>query len=298
MINRMPNQTMIDYKTRHESVLRNLIDDAIIPAPLIKDAITYALFPGGKRLRPLLVYLCGELLQVPLTTLDIIAAAIEIIHGYSLIHDDLPAMDNDDYRRGLPTCHRAFDEASAILAGDGMQALAIELLLDHLPRSISLPKTILITQELLRACGPSGMVSGQSLDLSLLQDSAITEDDLQTIHQLKTGQLILACFNMVIAAADSRPEETTALRQFASHLGLLFQMQDDYLDRYGQSNILGKGRCSDLANQKQTFASLYEQPVLAELIHQHITKAHHQLDLFGERGQALDTLLQGLRDRL
>ena len=117
-----------DYLARHEEKLRGFVSISKIPATLIQDAMLYALFPGGKRLRPLLIYACGELLNLPIDCLDIMAAAVEMIHAYSLIHDDLPAMDNDDLRRGRPTCHRAFDEATAILVGDGLQALAVEIL--------------------------------------------------------------------------------------------------------------------------------------------------------------------------
>ena len=161
----MPEQSTANYKERHERVLHDLIEQADIPAERIREAMIYTLFPGGKRMRPMLVYLCGELLEIDLKTLDIIAAAIELIHCYSLVHDDLPAMDDDDTRRNKPSCHRAFDEATAILVGDGMQALAIDILLQYLPQSLPAAQIIAITHELIKACGPSGMVSGQSLIL-------------------------------------------------------------------------------------------------------------------------------------
>ena len=145
----MPNTT---YILRHEQCLRDLLTTTPIPAPAIRDAMLYALFPGGKRVRPLLVYLSGELLGVPLATLDVIAVAIELIHAYSLVHDDLPAMDDDDMRRGKPSCHRAFDEATAILVGDGLQALAIDLLLKQLPQTLPLPNVLDVTHELVKAC--------------------------------------------------------------------------------------------------------------------------------------------------
>ena len=252
----MNDQTMEHYVSRHEAVLRQLVDLANIPAQRIKDAMLYSLFPGGKRLRPVLVYLCGELIDVPLETLDIIAAAIELMHCYSLIHDDLPAMDNDDFRRGKPSCHRAFDEATAILVGDGMQAFAVDILLTQLSELLPPTQIIGLTHELTKACGISGMVSGQSLDLSELARHDIDEQQLRHIHLLKTGQLITACINMVLIAANPTLAATAALRDFAQHLGLVFQMQDDYLDRFGQPDSLGKGRASDSENQKTTFATI------------------------------------------
>lgn len=292
------NPSLTEYKARHEHVLHTVLSHTVIPAPLIREAMHYSLFPGGKRLRPLLIYACGELFDIPLVSLDILAAAIEMVHVYSLIHDDLPAMDNDDLRRGRPTCHRAFNEATAILVGDGLQALAVDILLQQLPAHLSPAQVITITQTLIQACGPSGMVSGQSLDLSLLQQLEVDETHLQTIHQLKTGQLIQACINMTLAACTPEPSDATALRQFAHHLGLLFQMQDDYLDCYGQFDVLGKGRSSDLANQKQTFASLYKADVLAELITQHIHTARSSLNRFAERGQRLHDVLDMVHKRI
>ena len=223
----MSNNMISHFITRHQQDLFDLINTAEIPATRIKDAIRYSLFPGGKRLRPLLVYFCGELLQLNQHTLDIIAAAIELTHCYSLIHDDLPAMDNDDLRRGMPSCHRAFDEATAILAGDAMQILAIDVLLSHLPTSLNTTQIIAVTQELVKASGAAGMVSGQSLDLSELAKHEITELQLQNIHLLKTGKLIAACINMVIAAKHPSSSAAEGLRQFAYHLGRVFQVQAD-----------------------------------------------------------------------
>src|SRR5262249_48398568 len=154
-----------------------------------------------------------------------------------------------DIRRGKPSCHKAFDEATAILVGDGMQASAIDILLSHLPNYLTPSQVIAITRELVNASGPAGMVSGQSLDLSELCKPTINESQLRTIHSLKTGKLILACFNMVLAAAFNPSASTVnALRSYASHLGLVFQMQDDYLDYYAKNDVLGKGRASDAAN--------------------------------------------------
>lgn len=290
----MPNTT---YILRHEQCLRDLLKTTSIPAPAIREAMLYALFPGGKRVRPLLVYLSGELLGVPLATLDVIAVAIELIHAYSLVHDDLPAMDNDDMRRGKPSCHRAFDEATAILVGDGLQALAIDLLLSQLPQTLPLPSVLDVTHELVKACGPAGMVSGQSLDLSELARPDITEAMLAEVHDLKTGRLMLACMNMTLAAAEPRAEVAHALRQFATHLGLAFQMQDDYLDSYDTHDSLGKGRASDQANHKTTFATYYTEEALRKAIQTHFQKTEQALSIFSERATPLNNLLHDLLER-
>lgn len=283
------------YRQRHEDTLKTLIDSTTIPAARIKQAMQYTLFSGGKRLRPLLIYLCGRITNAPLESMDIMAAAIELIHCYSLIHDDLPAMDNDDFRRGKPSCHRAFDEATAILVGDGMQAFAIELLLTHLPQRLTMTQVVHVTQALVRACGPSGMVSGQSLDLTELSNPDINRQTLETIHTLKTGQLMKACIDMSVHAGTPSVLQTQALYAFSHFFGLVFQMQDDYLDRYDTS--LGKGRHSDVANQKQTFASLYDQQSLHDLILLQFEQAHQALNPLGEAANALHELLNTLQCR-
>lgn len=293
----MNNKTIENYISRHEMVLHDLFDSIEIPAPRIKDAMIYSLFPGGKRIRPILVYLCGELIGVNIEVLDVIAAALELTHCYSLVHDDLPAMDNDDMRRGKPSCHRAFDEATAILVGDGMQGLAIEILLNHLPPLLSPAKVVNITRELVHAAGVVGMVSGQSLDLSELANQEISEQQLREIHMLKTGQLMAASINMVLAAGDPLPSTITALDDFAKHLGLVFQMQDDYLDRYSESYLPGKGRASDTVNQKTTFASLYDKDELFALITQHFQLAEHALNPFEKDANHLRYLIQNLQYR-
>ncbi|MBN9226097.1 MULTISPECIES: polyprenyl synthetase family protein [Legionella] len=287
-----------NYIKRHEEFLSELINESSVPATTIRSAINYSLFPGGKRIRPILVYLTGSLLNLDLKVLDVIAAAIELTHCYSLIHDDLPAMDNDDFRRGKASCHKAFDEATAILVGDGMQALAIEVLLTNLSPLLQAKQVIAITLELVKASGISGMVSGQSLDLSELAKSSTNEEQLREIHYLKTGRLILACVEMVLNAHPSVPEAyQVALRTYASHLGIVFQMQDDYLDRYAPTEVLGKGRSSDLANQKTTFAALYSQHKLEEEIRNHYQIALDALKLFDQKASALIELTKKLQER-
>jgi farnesyl diphosphate synthase len=269
-----------------------------IKASRIREAIEYALFPGGKRLRPMLVYLCGEITLVAPDALDAIAAAIELTHCYSLIHDDLPAMDNDDFRRGKPSLHRKFDEATAILVGDGMQALAIDILLEYLPRSLDPINVIQVTQELVKASGPAGMVSGQSLDLTELANPNITMRELNKIHVLKTGKLISACIQMVLYANTPSIDTSTALTEFAQHLGLFYQMQDDYLDQYADVSFLGKGRSSDAANKKTTFATLFTKEQLQHSIHEQFLLAEAALYPLGTLAHALIAFLHSLHQRM
>lgn len=294
----MNNEKLAHYIARNETTLATLLQATPIPAPRIKEAIHYALFPGGKRLRPILVYLCGELVKTNPKALDIIAAAIELTHCYSLVHDDLPAMDNDDFRRGKYSCHRAFDEATAILVGDGMQALAIDILLGQLPQYLPLSQVLAVTHELIRASGPSGMVSGQSLDLSELSLGNVTEEQLKTIHSLKTGKLILACINTVLfSSEETHPSTTESLQTYAMHLGIAFQMQDDYLDKYAAEALLGKGRASDTANQKQTFANLYSQTELYQLLISQFDRAKKALMAIPSNGTDLLSFTDFLKNR-
>lgn len=290
---------MIDiYLQRHENYLEQLIKKSTTPAPIINSALDYVLFPGGKRIRPILVYLAGHVLAVDPKVLDVIAAAIELTHCYSLIHDDLPAMDNDDFRRGKPSCHKQYDEATAILVGDGMQALAIEVLLTGLSPLIPAAQVIKTTKELVHASGINGMVSGQSLDLSELNKADLNEQELQAIHELKTGKLISACFAMVLASqTEVEPQQAKALNNYAKHIGLVFQIQDDYLDCYAPKNHLGKNRASDLANQKTTFASLFTKEQLEEKINFHYELALEFLQTFSDKAQPLIELTAQLHQR-
>lgn len=283
------------YLARHEGFLHQLIANSDIPAEQLRQAITYTVFPGGKRLRPLLVYLLGELIQVPLDCLDAIAAAVELTHCYSLVHDDLPAMDNDDWRRGKLSCHKAFDEATAILVGDALQALAIEVLLTRL--TIPAEQIINVTTALIHASAAAGMISGQYLDLNELSTANMNEERLSFIHTLKTGRLFQSCATMVLAAGSPVDAAAAqAINDYTQHLGLVFQMQDDYLDTYAKHSH-GKGRASDLANQKTTYVSLFSQQHLQALIKQHYQLAITALDYFGKKAASLQALTEQLQKR-
>ncbi len=293
----MNNSTINNYLERHEAFLRDLIQKIDIPAHTLKEALSYCMFSGGKRLRPLLVYLSGEIAGAKIECLDYIAAAIELAHCYSLVQDDLPAMDNDDYRRGQLTCHRAYNEATAILVGDGMHSLATEILLTHLPQFLPERKVIQITQELLRASGFSGMVSGQSLDLSELCKNNVTKNQLLSIHGLKTGALFLACIKMALISGTQCDIKSSVLCQFSTCIGIVFQMQDDFHDRYSTSDISGKNRASDEANDKTTFASLLDKQELLDLINQYYQDIYLALEQLGEEAQTLTELTRFLHQR-
>lgn len=191
----------------------------------LHQAMRYVVCQGGKRIRPLLVYATGIALDAPLEDLDRAAAAIELIHAYSLIHDDLPAMDNDDFRRGQPTCHKAFDEATAILAGDALQSQAFLILSNG-----NNARQLQMIQCLAFASGSQGMAGGQSLDLSALNQK-LSLSEIEAIHRLKTGALIMASVQLgAYCSTHQDPELFAQLNTFASHLGLAYQVQDDLFD--------------------------------------------------------------------
>lgn len=222
----------------------------------LKEAMNYALLNGGKRMRPFLVYATGELLGVPETDLDAPAQAIECIHSYSLVHDDLPAMDDDELRRGKPTCHIAFDEATAILAGDALQTMAFDILAQSTLSSGAEYKHIELVKILAQASGYSGMCGGQAMDLSAT-GKQITQSELQLLHSKKTGALIKASVDMACCLAENLPlEHREALSIFALRIGLAFQVQDDILDVIGDSDTLGKPQGSDMELQKSTYPAL------------------------------------------
>ena len=220
------------------------------------EAMAYAVMNGGKRIRPLLVYASCEAFGGQLAQADGAACAIELIHAYSLIHDDLPAMDDDDLRRGQPTTHIAFDEATAILAGDALQAMAFEVLADRgrnpHPTGIQLSMICALAQ----AAGAKGMVGGQMLDLAA-EHQALDLTALEQMHRLKTGALIQAAVTLGSLASGHRTQhKVKALNRYAQCIGLAFQVQDDILDVAGDTATLGKRQGADIAHHKQTYPAL------------------------------------------
>lgn len=236
--------------------LENKLAQLSINDNKLHQAMGYGLLIGGKRIRPYLVYITGQALNINLDDLDGIAGALECIHAYSLLHDDLPAMDDDDLRRGKPTCHKAFDEATAILAGDSLQTLAFDILANHNFSDAIKPKQIKLIQQLVAAAGYQGMCGGQALDLAAT-DKAITLQQLETLHSLKTGALLEASVLMVAECSQTiTTEEKQALQEYAQLVGLAYQVQDDIIDITSTQEELGKPSGSDLASNKSTYPAL------------------------------------------
>ena len=256
-----------------------------VPAPRLDAAMRHALLVGGKRLRPLLVYLAGRALGASDEALDPAAAAVELIHAYSLVHDDLPAMDNDDLRRGQPTVHRAFDEAMAILAGDALQTLAFEVLAtsEH-------PRLPTLIQTLATAAGRDGMVGGQVLDLDAVGGHPDV-DALAIMHAHKTGALMRAAVRLgAVTAVVAEDPRVTALDRYAEALGLAFQVHDDILDVTGDTQTLGKASGADAAREKPTYPALLGLEGARRKAAELVDEALSALAPLGEAGTSLAEL--------
>ena len=241
------------WQLHFESIIDQYLPRANVNPHTLHQAMRYSALAGGKRFRPVLVYASGKALGLKIDLLDPLACAIELIHTYSLIHDDLPAMDDDDLRRGQPTCHRAFDEASAILAGDALQALAFEILASTAPAQAE--TNLRLIKELARACGSAGMAGGQALDLGAVGNS-ISLPELETMHRLKTGALIQLAVTAPCLMADANADTISSLSDFGACIGLAFQVHDDILDVIGDSTLTGKSTQADTALNKPTFPSI------------------------------------------
>lgn len=243
------------YTTRVAARLDAVLPPATQKPERLHEAMRYAVFNGGKRVRPLLVYATGECLGVDPQLLDTPAAAIELIHAFSLVHDDLPSMDDDDLRRGMPTLHRQYDEATAILAADALQPLAFAVIadLDAAPAAVRVRMLSLLAD----ACGSIGMTGGQSIDLRA-EGSRLSVDELEHMYALKTGALIRASVLSASLLADHLDEAgRECLDVFASNIGIAFQIRDDLLDVEGSTDVIGKPAGSDVLMNKATWPSLF-----------------------------------------
>jgi len=242
------------YRRRVDAKLADVLhgDDAI-PERLL-EAMRYSVLGGGKRVRPLLVYASGGVSSVGEDELDAIAAAVELIHAYSLVHDDLPAMDDDDLRRGRPTTHKQFDEATAILVGDALQALAFEVLATDRHLAKHPQAQVKISAWLARAAGPAGMVGGQALDMAA-EGQRLDERALERVHRGKTGALIRASIMMPSELGALDAAQRSSLDTFARDIGLVFQIRDDLLEVEQDTATLGKNAGSDAGNDKSTYPS-------------------------------------------
>ena len=270
-------QSVQQYKIRINQYLEHEISRLAINDPALKEAMSHALLLGGKRIRPFLIYSVAALNHTKLEHVDPIAAAIECIHTYSLIHDDLPAMDDDALRRGEPTVHILFNEATAILAGDALQSLAFELM--SRPHSHwSAEQQLQCVQNLAKASGYHGMCGGQAMDLAATNNE-VSLETLMQIHHFKTGALIQSAVEMACIINNFKPEETEALQVFAKNIGLAFQIQDDILDVTGLTQELGKPAGSDQSANKSTYPKLIGVQKAKEISNQLIREAISSLEL-------------------
>ncbi len=283
-------QRLAEYQTRIERVLDECL---ALPDPgtlRLREAMRYSVLGGGKRLRPVLVYLTGESLGAPLEQLDAPAAAVELIHVYSLVHDDLPAMDNDDLRRGRPTCHRAFDEATAILVGDALQAHAFAVLASDSMGELKPAVRLAMLRTLARATGTGGMAGGQAVDLAAVGQT-LSVEAVENMHRRKTGALIQGSVLLgAMAAGTAEGPELHALDHFGAQIGLAFQIQDDILDVEGDAALLGKATGADAAHSKPTYPSTVGLPSARERARQLRDEAVAALAPLAERGALLSEL--------
>lgn len=243
------------WQSRFENVLPTYLPESSQTPPLLLQAMRYSAMAGGKRIRPLFVYASGRALDLNEDQLDGIAVAIELIHTYSLIHDDLPSMDDDDLRRGQASCHRKFDEATAILAGDALQALSFEILAADPALSLEPKQQLAIILGLARACGANGMAGGQVLDLGSL-GREISQTELERIHAFKTGALIQISTVAPALLAKATADQISAMSRFGQLTGLAFQVYDDLLDVTGSSELTGKPSQADAARSKPAFPAI------------------------------------------
>ncbi|MED3571698.1 farnesyl diphosphate synthase [Cytobacillus praedii] len=295
----MSQETFLAFASKHkqllEKELRDRVNQLIAPS-VIKESMLYSLEAGGKRIRPLLLFATlsafGENTRKGLQT----AAAIEMIHTYSLIHDDLPSMDNDDLRRGKPTNHKVFGDAFAILAGDALLTYSFQLLAETPDNFADASTKLALIKELSKASGAEGMVGGQVADISG-EEKDLSLSDLEYIHIHKTGKLLECSVVSGAILAGATEEQIKILAKFAYHLGLAFQIRDDILDLEGIEEKIGKRVGSDEINHKVTYPSLLTLEGAKEALHQHIELAKQQLKATGLNVELLEAITNLIETR-
>jgi farnesyl diphosphate synthase len=261
----------------------------------LHEAMRYAVLNGGKRVRPLLIYASGECLKVDDARLDAPAVAIELIHAFSLAHDDLPSMDDDDLRRGMPTLHRQYDEATAILAADALQPLAFTVLASA--DALSDSEIVRVVSIIGDACGSLGMTGGQSIDLAS-EGHAISESELRRMHTMKTGALIRASVMSVASLVDGLVEaKSTALLDFSESIGLAFQIRDDILDVEGRTEVIGKKAGADVKKSKATWPALFGLDESRQRCASLLDKGLSSLEMFGRSADSLRALARYIVER-
>jgi len=290
-------QYLSEKRALVERALHTYLPSQSTSPPPLHGSMHYSVFAGGKRLRPILVLMAAELCGKSPEDVLFAAAALEMIHTYSLIHDDLPAMDNDDLRRGHPTSHKKYGEAMAILTGDALLTHAFQVMADPRHCKVCSPVAILrATYHLGVAAGSTGMIGGQVLDIDAEQHR-ISSEELHTIHALKTGKLLAVALKIGAMLSEASDKVIDALTVYGEQIGLAFQIVDDILDLEGNEAELGKSVLSDVANQKSTYPSLHglaeSKAMAADLIKQ----AQSSLDMFGEQAQYLRQLADFILSR-
>ena len=282
-------------RVRIEAALEKALADQPQPtSSQLTEAMRYSTLNGGKRLRALLVYATGEAFGVELDDLDAAACAVEMIHAYSLVHDDMPIMDDDDLRRGKPTCHKAYDDATALLVGDSLQTLAFEMLTAN---NLVATQQIQMVKTLAQASGVYGMAGGQAIDLESV-GKKVNLTHLQTMHELKTGALIRASVALGALACDSITDEQLArLDSYAHSIGLAFQVQDDVLDVTADTATLGKPQGADIALNKPTYPALMGLQQAQQKAYDLIELAHQQLQSFEQDTTVLAKLADFVIER-
>jgi geranylgeranyl diphosphate synthase, type II len=293
--------TLQAYLTEKNKLVEDCLDrwlpgEDSIPAQL-HQAMRYSLFAGGKRIRPVLTIAAAEAVDGDINKVLPAAAALELIHTYSLIHDDLPAMDDDDYRRGRLSNHKVFGEATAILAGDALLTFAFELLVrESLIAGVEAEKINFALLELASAAGTFGMIGGQAMDLSA-EGQKVNLNGLETIHKCKTGALLRAAVRIGAGVSGANQAQLQGLTSYAESLGLAFQIKDDILDIEGESQKLGKQAGSDLLKDKSTYPSLLGLQEAKRLLSQQIDNSLQGTDIFDEKGKILREIALFVRDR-
>lgn len=258
-----------------------------IPALELKTAMEYTLSNGGKHIRPLLIYATGAIFDAPWENRDIPAASVELIHTYSLIHDDLPCMDNADLRRGKPTCHKVYSEGMAVLTGDALHTLAMQIIASH-PAPLKAERRLQMMRVLSHACGPYGMAAGQALDITLMNEENISTPLLEEIYRLKTGALFSACIQLGHLSSDDNNElNERALKEFGDCIGLAFQIQDDILDVEMDTESLGKQQGIDSKNNKITYPKLHGLKRAKEAVEHLYERGLEAINFMGNKAQLL-----------
>jgi farnesyl diphosphate synthase len=279
-----------DCRGRVERALDRWLPSETTPPAALHAAMRYATLGDGKRVRPVLVYAAGRALRADPDCLDGAACAVELIHAYSLVHDDLPAMDDDDLRRGRPTCHRVYGEATAILAGDALQTLAFRVLCEDDALCIDRGDRLRMIAEITHASGSRGMAGGQALDIQATRQE-IDLAQLENLHIHKTGALILASVRLgALAAGAGRDERLPGLERYAKCIGLAFQVHDDVLDVEGDTAIIGKTRGKDAAANKATYPALIGLEASRDMARRLVEEALDNVSTFDQNADPLRQL--------